>query len=44
MWECVFKRGKAGSQQTEKKMGQKEKGGKKEQEKSWSETKRLSDV
>ena len=30
MWECVFKRGNAGSQQTEKKMGQKVKGGKKE--------------
>lgn len=44
MWECIFKRGNTGSQQTEKKMGQKVKGWKKEQEKSWSEIKTPNDV
>lgn len=43
MWECIFKRGNTGSQQTEKKIGQIVKGGKKEEEKSWSETKRPND-
>lgn len=43
MWECIFKRGNTGSQQTEKKIGQIVKGGKKEEEKSWSDTKRPND-